>query len=159
MEISITIPVFKHVKKYLDKNPHLLHPGELSDSDPAGKFLLAVMSRPTQKEAKDLRLNEKLILQVNKHYQKQRHAKNDVCHYNAKRFNLWIQSLIKSEFINFVENALMINDKVKVDRVIRMFEDKYNLHDTCMNFSTLKRSWHRHRFKKKISAKMTSSNN
>lgn len=134
-----------------------MQPGTLSDSDPAGKFLIALMNKPFTRHAEVTARNEIIELMINRHHVKSKISKNEIDQEGVKRFNLWIHALIKAEFISFIENALMIDGRFKVDRLIRIFEEKYKLHDTCMNFSTLKRNWHRYRLRKKISANLSSN--
>lgn len=143
-ETIIAIPVEDHVKKYLLKNRFTKKPYRLSDADPFTSVLKLLME-PKRNSSLPVRYNPEKVIEVGLSLHKASNYKMYLPKRNAEKFNNWIERVMKDDLMKHIEIAGWYSEKVKIDKVIRNFELKYDLQNTKMSFQTLKRHFYRHR--------------
>lgn len=155
--MTITLPVERHVKNYLTRNTDILKKAMLTDADPEAAYLIALMDRRIYPRHRynELVKYEMLELRISSLYINMSLRKKGLSLQSIIRFNLWIKNLIKKEFIRYVENALIHNPSYEVAHLIRLFELKYELHDSCLNFENLKKTWYRYKKKFNVNLSLT----
>lgn len=139
----IDIPVKPHVRNYLLR----FYGSEeifLTESDTVGKFLIPMLE-PKRKAELPLRYNKDNVITVCLGNRKSINYKLWLPMWKAQQFNSFVDRLIKEKFYSYISGAQSISDKVKIDELIRKFEIEYNLSDTSLSFSTLKRMYYRNR--------------
>jgi hypothetical protein len=150
----IDIPVKLHVKQYLLKNIFIEKPFRLNDSDPLG-IMLKTLLEPKRKAGLPLRYSPDRVIHVNLGKRNANIYKQWLPPHKARMFNNFIDGMIKQEFYVFANAILSKSEHEKIDRLIREFEEKYDLSETELSFGTLKRMYYRSRARSKET--MTSS--
>ncbi len=141
----IDIPVKPHVKKYLLK----IYGSDnftLTESDTIGKYLIPMLE-PKKKAGLPLRYNKASVVTICLGGNKTFNYKIWLPMWKAQQFNTFVDRMIKEKFYIYLAGARSVTERVKTDEVIRKFESEYDLHDTSLNFATLKRMYYRSREK------------
>jgi hypothetical protein len=146
MPITLTVPAERHVKNYLEKNVLLSTPYTLSATDPYGLFLMQLLQgKKHEYEYRGIKPSDRLeIIIGNKSCRQSKIILPDA---HACVFNHWVTRIIKHEFYTYLITAIELTERAKVDRLIWQFVNKYELHETELNFNALKRNFYRHREK------------
>ncbi len=143
----IKIPVQYHVRQYLINNPEISKPFQIKEGDNIFGILIPLLE-PKRKSELPLRYAESRYIECKLSSNHRYGHKIWLPKWKAKHFDDHIDQMIRTEFKSFIEFVKTNDETKKVDEMIRYFEGKYQLQDTILNFSTLKRMYYRSREKK-----------
>lgn len=145
MQLTITIPVKPHVKKYLVKNYGLEY--KLNKRDALSIVLWNMLRRPTLDSRRIKRL-ERCTELFSVDVSAFRFFKEGCRHldaYTIVQFNSFVEDNIETEFCSYVDNLVVFGIEQK--EAIAAFMAKYDLDETDIKFDTLKKAYQRYRAK------------
>jgi hypothetical protein len=144
VDITVSIPVEEHVKKYLDKNVFISKPYRLTTKNPYSLFIMQLLNYKGITPYEPTRCSRSMI---EVYIGSNNYRQNRLCmsSHHASVFNRWVTDQIKKEFFDYVSTVLEFNPAAKIDPLIAKFVDKYELQDTQLSFQTMKRNFYRRR--------------
>lgn len=158
-QISVTIPVLPHIKKYLDKNTFLKCNYDLSLNDNIGIFIMRLLDTAPKyykpiKPGTDFYIGHRggrvraEIININlRGYINT--GKTHISSRSIHLFNSWVNDMIRREMYVYIESRLMERQR-EIKTIILDFIDKYNFCDDELTYWSLERWYFRN--KKKLQA-------
>lgn len=154
--ISVSIPVLPHIKKYLDKNTFLKSSYNLSLNDNIGIFIMRLLDK-APKYYKPIKPGTDIYIGHRGGRVKAEIININLGGYtNANRtyisstsihlFNSWVNDMIRREMSVYIESRLM-GEKQSVKNIICDFIDKYNFCDDELTYWSLERWYFRNKKK------------
>ncbi|MGB1317065.1 MAG: hypothetical protein ACPG5W_02595 [Flavobacteriales bacterium] len=141
MEILIKVPCQRHVAHYLKSSfgdkPLLTHGSH------EGKYFLSLLERTHKTRDKELRTFTSLV-EVKISYLDFECYGNDLTLTSIKRFNDFIDGILKKHLFDVHMTALVCVAGFKVAPSIRIFQEKYNFPEQVWTFGALKKHYDRH---------------